>query len=159
MAVRRGQVVRPLLSWRRAETRELCSQLGLSVFDDPMNHDTAFRRVAIRRDVLPLLERVAGRDLTPVLARQAEILRSESEYLDDLAAASWPDGDPPGAASLAALPPVLARRAVRRWLGPPPPSSAEVERVLRVAACESRATELAGGVVVRRVGGRLVVTR
>jgi tRNA(Ile)-lysidine synthase len=159
MARHHGTVVRPLLGMRRADTRALCATLGLPVLDDPMNDDPAFRRVAVRRDVLPLLERVAARDLVPVLARQADILRSESEYLDELAVASWPDADPPSASALAGLAPVLARRAVRQWLGAPPPSASEVERVLRVARGEARAAQLGGGRAVRRTGGRLLMTR
>jgi len=123
-----------------------------------MNDDRAFRRVAIRHDVLPLLSSLAERDLVPVLARQAEILRSDSEYLDELATRAWPDGDGPRAAALAALPVPLARRAVRRWLGAPPPSIAEVERVLAVARGDMRAAELAGGRAVRRSAGLLVLT-
>jgi tRNA(Ile)-lysidine synthase len=159
MSPKHGRVLRPLLGMRRADTRRLCLALELPVLDDPMNDDPAFRRVAIRRDVIPLLERVAARDLVPVLARQAEILRSESEFLDELAAAAWPDADPPSTAALVALVPVLARRAVRQWLGPPPPSGAEVDRVLSVASGAARAAELSGGQVVRRTGGRLLVTR
>jgi hypothetical protein len=49
----------------------------------------------------------------------------------------------------------LARRAVRQWVGAPPPSSLEVERVLAVAAGDVRGTELAGGRAVRRQAGRL----
>jgi tRNA(Ile)-lysidine synthetase-like protein len=56
MARHHGTVVRPLLGMRRADTRALCATLGLPVLDDPMNDDPAFRRVAVRRDVLPLLE-------------------------------------------------------------------------------------------------------
>src|SRR5207247_4879250 len=117
----------------------------------------AFRRVVLRHDVLPMLSALAGRDLVPVLARQADILRSESEYLDELAGVAWPDADPPTARALASLPLPLARRAVRQWLGAPPPSSVEVERVLAVAEGEARATELAGGRAVRRSSGRLVL--
>jgi tRNA(Ile)-lysidine synthase len=160
MAHRRDHLARPLLGWRRAETRALCAELGLDVIADPMNDDLAFRRVAVRHEVLPLLERIAGRDLVPVLARQAELLRSVSEFLDALARERWPD--PEGrasAAALAALPVVLARRAVRCWLGAPPPSADEVARVLAVAAGAARATELAGGRVVRRARGELVLTR
>src|SRR4029077_8532404 len=116
--------------------RALCAALGLAVFDDPMNDDRAFRRVAIRHDVLPYLSALAERDLVPVLARQAAILRSDSEFLDDLAARAWPGDGAHGearAASLAALPSPLARRALRQWLGAPPPSLAEIERVLAVA--------------------------
>jgi tRNA(Ile)-lysidine synthase len=158
MAPRHGTLVRPLLDLRRADTRALCAALGLVVVEDPMNDDRAFRRVAIRHDVLPLLSSLAERDLVPVLARQAEILRSDSEYLDALAADAWPDADGARAAVLAALPAPLARRAVRRWVGAPPPSMAEVERVLAVARGDARATELAGGRAVRRSAGQLVLT-
>jgi tRNA(Ile)-lysidine synthase len=157
MAARHGTIVRPLLDLRRAETRALCDALGLAVFDDPMNDDRAFRRVAIRHDVLPYLSALAERDLVPVLARQAEILRSDSEFLDELAARAWPGADGPRAASLVALPLPLARRALRQWLGAPPPSMAEVERVLAVAAGDARATELAGGRAVHRSTGVLVL--
>jgi len=158
MAPRRGTVVRPLLDARRADTRALCAALGLPVFDDPMNEDRAFRRVAIRHDVLPYLSALAERDLVPVLARQAEILRSDSEFLDDLAGHAWPGDGEARAASLTALPVPLARRALRRWLGAPPPSMAEVERVLAVATGDARATELSGGRVVHRSAGLLVVS-
>jgi tRNA(Ile)-lysidine synthase len=110
MAPRHGHVVRPLLGYRREQTRALCEALGLSVLTDPMNDDRAFRRVAIRHDVLPMLSALAERDLVPVLARQADILRSESEYLDALATRAWPDADPPSARALAELPLPLARR-------------------------------------------------
>jgi tRNA(Ile)-lysidine synthase len=158
MAARHGTVVRPLLDARRADTRALCVALGLPVFDDPMNDDRAFRRVAIRHDVLPYLSALAERDLVPVLARQAAILRSDSEFLDDLAARAWPGDADASATVLVALPVPLARRALRQWLGAPPPSLAEIERVLAVARGEARATELAGGRAVRRSAGLLVLT-
>ena len=158
MAACHGTVVRPLLDVRRADTRALCADLGLPVLDDPMNDDRAFRRVAIRHDVLPYLSTLAERDLVPVLARQAELLRGDAELLDTLARAAWPTETGAHAATLAALPAPLARRAVRQWVGAPPPSMAEVERVLAVAAGDARGTELAGGRAVRRSAGRLVLT-
>jgi hypothetical protein len=105
-----------------------------------------------------MLSEGSARDLVPVLARQAGILHSESEYLDALARAAWPPDehdDRPPAEPLARLPLVLARRAVRQWLGPTPPSHDEVERVLAVARHDARATELSGGRRVSRHRGRL----
>jgi tRNA(Ile)-lysidine synthase len=157
MAAVRDRVARPLLGMRRHETRAVCDALGLTAFDDPMNDDMTFRRVAVRRQILPLLTDVAGRDLVPLLARQADVLRAESEFLDELAGAAWPGPDGTSVRALRALPPVLAQRAVRCWLGPPPPSHAEVGRVLAVARSEVRSTQLAGGRVVHRAGGHLVV--
>jgi tRNA(Ile)-lysidine synthase len=157
MAPRRGTIARPLLEFRRRETSALCDALGLWVLHDPMNDDSAFRRVAVRRRVLPMLESVAGRDLVPVLARQAQVLREESDFLDHLARTAWPGSEGPSARALVGLPPVLARRAVRLWLGPPPPSFDEVTRVLQVAAGDQRATELPGGRTVRRTAAQLRV--
>jgi tRNA(Ile)-lysidine synthase len=124
-----------------------------------MNDDRAFRRAWIRHEVLPLLEAGAARDLVPVLVRQADVLREESDYLDALARAAWPPDapEPASSATLARLPLPLARRAVRGWLGLPPPSFDEVERVLAVARGEARATELAGGRRVRRSHGEMIV--
>ena len=159
MPVRRDRVVRPLLRLRRADTETCARVLGFEPVRDPTNDDTTYRRAWIRHDVLPFLSAGARRDLVPLLARQADVLRDESDYLDALARAAWPPdrGDVP-ASTLARLPRALARRAVRCWLGAPPPSFDEVERVLAVAAGTTRATELAGGRRVHRTGGQLVVT-
>jgi len=159
MAVRRGSVVRPLLGLRRADCEAVCAAIGVAPTRDVMNTDRAFRRVAVREDLLPRMSAVAERDLVPVIARQADVLRSESEYLDDLARAAWsPDAGCSRADVLARLPLPLARRAVRQWLGSPPPSFADVDRVLAVARGEIRATEISGGRrVVRRTGALSVV--
>jgi tRNA(Ile)-lysidine synthase len=167
MAPRRGAIVRPLLERRRAQTIALCARLGLVPVVDPMNFDAAFRRVWIRREVLPALERAAERDLVPVLVRQAAVLREESALLDELAVQAWPDPadrdsagrDRPMAKTLNDLPRALARRAVRLWLGAPPRSLAEIDAVLGVAANRARAVQLAGGRRVRRREGRLIVER
>ncbi len=47
---------RPLLSLRRAETRALCDQLGLSPVQDETNDDLRFRRNQIRHEVMPALD-------------------------------------------------------------------------------------------------------
>lgn len=161
MAARRGALARPLLDLRRSETVEICLRLGIEPLADPMNRDPAFRRVRVRRELLPALDDVAERDVVPVLARQARILRLESAFLDRLAAeaaSTLASGDGGlSAGGLAAVEPVVARRVIRSWLGPPPPSEAEVERVLAVARGEARATEIAGGRRVGRSRGRLAV--
>jgi tRNA(Ile)-lysidine synthase len=155
MPARRGTIRRPLLELRRADTVELCARAGLAPVHDPMNDDPRHRRVWIRREILPALERRADRDLAEVLARQARVLRDDDDLLDALAAEHETDRT----AELLALAPALARRVVRRWLGSPPPSVATVERVLAVARGDAVATELPGGDRVQRVGGRLVRAR
>lgn len=153
---RRGRIGRPLLSVPRLELAEVCAKLRIVPVDDPMNADPIHRRVWLRREVIPALEQGTGRDLRPVLARQAEVARADSELLDRLAGEALADaGDPPAADDLAGLDPALGRRAVRAWLGPPPPPFEHVEGVLDVAAGRRRSIDLPGGVRVARSGGRL----
>jgi tRNA(Ile)-lysidine synthase len=71
MPARRAAVVRPLLDRPRAELAGVCAALGLSPLVDPMNADPAHRRVWLRREVIPALERGAARALRAVLAPQA----------------------------------------------------------------------------------------
>ncbi len=159
MAPVRGTVRRPLLALRRADTHEICARLGVGPVDDAMNADLGYRRVWLRREVMPRLEAGASRDLVPVLARQADVLREEAAFLDAASTgAELADGslDVP---SLVALPRVLARRAVRRWLGAPPANARDVDAVLAVAAGDARAAQLVAGVRVERAGGRLVRAR
>ncbi|MDQ3574449.1 MAG: tRNA lysidine(34) synthetase TilS [Actinomycetota bacterium] len=159
---------KPLLALRRSETRALCSALALEPVVDPSNLDPGLRRNRVRHELLPLLESIARRDVVPVLTRQADLMRDEADLLDELSSAL--DGN--DGHSLAAAPPALARRAVRRLVTPAasedhhlrgedrhPPSAAAVERVLSVARKEVTACEVPGGVRVRRSAGRLYLDR
>lgn len=158
MPAQRGRLSRPFLDLRRSDTSEICALLGLDPIHDPMNNDTSYRRVWIRNEVLPMLERGANRDLRAVLARQAKVLRAESDYLDDLAFEVLAvAGNPLEAATLVDAPVVLARRAVRLWLGPPPPSLNEVDAVMEVARGARRAANLTGDRWITRSKGRLML--
>lgn len=148
---------RPIRRLRRSETRALCAELGLAPLDDPSNDDPAFRRNRVRHELLPLADAIAERDLVPILARQADLLRADSLLLEEMAATL----DPTDARAVAAAPEPLARRAVRAWLrtGPErhPPDAATVERVLAVARGEVVAAEVGQGRSVRRSRGRLTL--
>ncbi len=146
----------PILDLRRTETRAVCDALGFDPVLDPTNDDRAFVRNRVRHELLPLACAIAGRDLVPILARQAEVLADEARLLDGLAAGV----DASDAASLRDAPRPLARRAVRTWLragGPYPPDFAAVERVLAVAQGKAVATEVAPGRGVRRSHGVLTI--
>jgi tRNA(Ile)-lysidine synthase len=151
-AMRRDR--RPLLSLRRAETHDLCAQLGLEPVDDETNVDRRFRRNRIRHDLLPLLDAIAERDVADLLSRQADLLRDDADLLDALAR----ELDPTDARVLATAPVALGRRAVRLWLsGDHPPEAATVERVLAVARGEAVATEIGKGRRVVRHRQRLAI--
>lgn len=146
----------PLLRLRRTETETLCRHEGLTPVRDPSNHDPRFLRNRIRSELLPLCCDVAGRDVVPVLARQASILAGEADVLSVVASLL----DPTDARAVSAAPDPVARRATRQWLtgaGPYAPPSNAVERVLDVARGNCVATELPGGQRVARSGGRLSI--
>jgi hypoxanthine phosphoribosyltransferase len=135
--------------------------------EDPTNAHPRHLRNRVRLELLPLWASLARRDPVPLLARLAAVAGDDAAYLDALAADVVPD--PTQARALAAAPVPLARRAVRVWLRTAektggrtadahPPSLAEVDRVLAVAAGQAVATELSGGRRVRRSAGRLAVT-
>ncbi len=150
----------PLLGLRRSETHALCAAAGLVPVCDPSNADPAFVRNRVRHELLPLCAAVAGRDPVPLLARQAGVLRDEVALMESLAADAI--ADPADARAVARASRPLARRALRGWLraatgADHPPSLAEVDRTLAVAAGAAVGTELAGGARVRRSGGRLRV--
>ena len=147
---------RPLLSLRRAETRALCTELGLRPVQDETNDDLRFRRNQIRHEVMPALDDIAERDVGALLARQADLLRDDADLLDQLALGL----DPTDARALRDAPPPLARRAVRRWLANGhPPDAATVERVLAVARGDAVATETGDGRRVERHRQRLHLTK
>ena len=137
----------PILQLRRSDTVALCDALGIAVFHDPSNDDDRFQRNKIRQQLVPLLAAISQRDMVPVLARQAELLRDDENLLNELALAI----DPTDAQMLAAARVALARRAVRAWLAHPyPPDGATVERVLGVARGEATGCDIGLGRQVRR---------
>ncbi|MDK4246608.1 tRNA lysidine(34) synthetase TilS [Corynebacterium accolens] len=103
-----ARVVRPFLQVRRADTEGACAELGLEVWQDPQNADTDFRRVALRREIIPELSRVIGGDAVPALAQAAMDTARDEEYLATPATADC--------AELAALPEPRRRRAIAAWL-------------------------------------------
>lgn len=152
LAAMRPGLRRPILVLRRADTVRLCHTLGMPIVDDPSNRDPVFLRNRVRHELLPLMNELAGRDLVPVLTRQAGLLRDDSDLFDELAAAL----DPTDAKQLSAAPLPLARRAVRRWLTTQhPPDAATVDRVLRVAGGQASGCDLGAGRRVERSHQRL----
>ncbi len=78
-------LIRPALGVTRAQTRSLCVRLGHAWREDRSNADTRRLRAALRRDVLPVLERLRpGAALRA--ARTAALLRDASRLMDSAGA-------------------------------------------------------------------------
>ncbi len=83
-----GRYRRPLLDVSRADTVAACRAEGIEFWSDPHNDDPAFTRVRVRHRVMPLLESELGPGVAVSLARTADLLRADLEYLDEVATAS-----------------------------------------------------------------------
>ncbi|MGH2739246.1 MAG: tRNA lysidine(34) synthetase TilS [Actinomycetota bacterium] len=115
--------VRPLLGVTRVEVETFNRSLGVRARRDPMNRDPAFLRNRIRLEVLPVLEGRLDRGVKATLARTAENVRADAEFLDALASeASSRVATMSGeeirldARTLASLPTPIALRVVHETL-------------------------------------------
>ena len=160
MAPVRDLFHRPLLEVDRATTRAACADAGLVPWEDPHNSDSAFARVRVRREVLPVLSDALGRGIVPALARTARLLREDADALDALT----PDlADEPEVAALADLQPALRARALKRWAaarcdGAITSAHVDALRALVEDWHGQGAVALPGGVRVTRTDGRLTAT-
>ena len=84
--------LRPFLDLDRKDTTAICRQQRIDWWDDPTNGDdqpadctlpeTLPLRSRIRHDLLPALDRFAGRDMVRRLALGADMARLDQDYLD-----------------------------------------------------------------------------
>ncbi|BBY81618.1 tRNA lysidine(34) synthetase TilS [Mycolicibacterium pulveris] len=110
---------RPLLEVRRSVTRQACTELGVTPWQDPHNRDPRFTRVRLRTEVLPLLEDVLGGGVAEALARTAAALRADTDALDELARQALTEASVDAGldtSRLAALPEAIRLRVIRGWL-------------------------------------------
>jgi len=102
------ELLRPLLSQRRADVRAALRARGISWIEDPTNADPARNaRARLRLEVMPALARVATGDPVLAVLRLANEARAWSASLDALLAAA-PDWR--------ALPPYLREQAIAAQL-------------------------------------------
>ena len=151
-------LVRPLLTWaKRLDTEGFCRDLGVDYRYDTMNEDTAFRRVRIRKVLLPLLE-----DLNPniveTLANTASLMQNHGRDKRET-----PVADELSLAGLKSRPQPEAFDTIRSWLrhhrgGLRGIGLKHIETIERLAssAKSGRGAELPGGASVVRSRGRLV---
>jgi tRNA(Ile)-lysidine synthase len=150
-------VVRPLLETSREETQAFCRALRLRPRSDPMNEDPSFLRVAIRSEMIPLLEERLGRNVRDTVARTAALLREDARLIDAMADAAGRrilrDGGALDVTGLSRTPRPVAARVVRRAildLGVVP-EAAHIEAVLGLLpARPGNRLSLPGGLIARR---------
>ena len=85
-----GYWLRPLLGIARATTVAACADAGLEPWLDPHNKEERFARVRVRNQIMPELEAALGPGIAQALARTADTLREDHEFLSAAALAAWP---------------------------------------------------------------------
>ena len=72
-------LVRPLLRWAsRSDTENYCRESGVEFRYDTMNEDMSFKRVRVRKMLLPMLKEF-NPNIIETLARTAELMQTASE--------------------------------------------------------------------------------
>lgn len=167
MSPRREHIVRPLLGVSRLELQDDLRARGEHWCEDATNLDRSIPRNRVRHEVMPQL-RLLNAQADAALARAAELLRSDDEFLENLANAAFvrvvdADGDG-GRITLAIedflkLPPAIGRRVARYAL-----ETANPARTYGLEAADELHRVLAGeggadipGVAVERFGASAVL--
>ncbi len=116
-----GEVVRPLLGFRRAALQEFLRERGQNWREDSSNRDVAFLRNRVRHRLLPIVAEEFGEAATEHMGELAEIARAEEDCWEQWAVAG---GQRPASTHasldverLLALPLAAQRRLVRAWIG------------------------------------------
>ena len=180
--------IRPLLHCTRDQILDYLRRHGLTYRTDLSNYDTSYLRNRVRHDLLPLLDREYRTGISATLARNADLLADDADYLQAIAAETlakiMAQGNSPQPNSesdpghlpcaiterieiplsdLRALHPSLARRVVLQAIAQVRGSLVDVE-IRHVAAVldSDRAYGLTlpgGDVTVQSDGERLIVAK
>lgn len=109
------EIVRPLLGFTRKEIEAQAKSRRLAFCEDETNTSRAHTRNRLRHDVLPALAAAVGYDAVPALARAAEILAAEDDFLEELARERAQSAQI-DTRRLRREPVALQRRWLRAWL-------------------------------------------
>jgi tRNA(Ile)-lysidine synthase len=158
-------VFRPLLGVRKTDLREWMEVRGFKWREDASNAECDVVRNRLRNEALPLLDGIAGRDVSAMLVRAAEADRGLREIA--LWAAEKADVlDPQGRLHLGvfrALPAALRKEVMAGFLkgnGVPGLDADLLGRCAALADMEEKASvNLPGGGRLRRRAGRIFVER
>jgi tRNA(Ile)-lysidine synthase len=156
-------IMRPLLGFTREEILDYARSRKLAWREDRSNRSRAFTRNRLRRDVLPALARAVGHDPVPPMARAADILAAEEEWLESLVTTEAQSAQL-DVRSLRHQPVARQRRLLRAWLaarteGAIDFDTVEAARALALGYDKLSKLNLPRTHHLRRRGGKLFVER
>ena len=155
-----GEVVRPLLTFRRAELQDFLRQQRQTWREDSTNLELSFLRNRVRHTLLPALNENFGSSTIPNLADLAEIARAEEEHWKLAHPEIHVQTDSIDIATLLSLPLASQRRLIRAWLETHAPAAGvsfhQIEDILNLALSSAGKTlDLPSDYQVRRTRDRL----
>ena len=87
----KDSIIRPLLSFAKADIFRYCEQEGLPYAIDASNKEPVYARNKIRLELIPELERTYNPRIMETLGRMAELLRWDEEFLSGQTERAWND--------------------------------------------------------------------
>ena len=147
-SVKKVLLIRPLLSWaRREDTEDFCHFSEVEFRRDRMNEDSHYRRVRIRKEVLPFLKQF-NPQIIETLARTAALLEADAEISRQTAIEKLDqEAEFLRVDFLKTLPPNLPARVLREWLR---------KRRGNLRGLESKHLEAIEKLIVSRKSGKFV---
>lgn len=167
------QLVRPLLEVSREQTFQFCQEQQIPIWEDVYNQDLNYTRTRIRQQLLPYLKTHFNPQVETTLAQTAELLRTDVEYLENVAQILLEQamGDELGKLPLRLnrlvlqqAPLALQRRVMRQWLKVAQkvaPDFEQIEQLTRLitAPNRSRTSSLPGGTTASVAGNWITLHR
>ena len=161
-------LVRPLLEVNRAQTGEFCREYQLPVWEDAYNQNLKYARNRLRLEIIPQLAAEFNPQVESHLARTAELLRADVEYLESLARDWYQQAlDEQGVkldrAILKSISLSLQRRVIRQFLaqalGKMPTFSQIEDTIVLIKAPNRTRTSTFSHGLAAEVSGKWIVVR
>jgi tRNA(Ile)-lysidine synthase len=164
MRIQNGIYVRPFLDIPRELIEEAGKEAGIEIWEDPHNENLDFKRVKVRKEVLPNLVRDLDTGVIDALARSARILGEDADALDQ-----WAESvigqigkNDLSISELEKLPKAVRARVFRHaiYAAGAPAGSISADHLKPVEALVTAwvgqgESSLPGGVKVSRISGRI----
>jgi tRNA(Ile)-lysidine synthase len=161
-------LVRPLLEVNRTQTGEFCQEYQLPVWEDVYNQNLKYARNRLRLEIIPQLATDFNPQVESHLARTAELLRADVEYLESVAQDLYQQAFDEQAARLdrtivQSLHLSLQRRVIRQFLtqvlGKMPTFSQIEKTIMLIDAPNRTRTSTFSHGLAAEVAGKWIVVR
>jgi tRNA(Ile)-lysidine synthase len=155
LSAARQNLIRPILHWRKTQLEEIVEKAEIKYFSDPSNALDCFVRNRVRHELIPLMNDISKRDVSPLVAKAGKHISRDEKFISSLGANSWPiDGDT-STRALRSLDESLQNHAIRAWVEGDKPSAKEMINILDVVNHEVVKTQISGNRTIWRKDAKM----